>query len=60
MTLMLGGCAAVAVRPEGDLPKALVNIAQRMTVAQYIDNLEQRASLAKYRAARPELVFASH
>jgi ribosome-associated toxin RatA of RatAB toxin-antitoxin module len=49
----------IFVDPEGDLPKALVNIAQRMTVAQYIDNLEQRSALAKYRAARPSVVLAS-
>lgn len=41
------------VDPEGELPKALVNIAQRITVSQYLGNLERRASLPQYRTQRP-------
>lgn len=44
---------SLSVDPEGELPKPLVNIAQRLTIAQYLDNLERRASLAAYRAQPP-------
>lgn len=45
----------ILVDPAGEMPTALVNIAQRITVAQYLGNLENRASLPRYRASRPQL-----
>lgn len=47
------------VDPEGELPKALVNIAQQITVSQYLGNLEKRASLPQYRAQRPDTVLVA-
>lgn len=46
------------VDPEGELPKVLVNIAQQITVSQYLGNLERRAALPQYRAQRPGVLLA--
>lgn len=45
----------ILVDPAGKLPAALVNLAQRITVAQYLSNLESRAALPRYRMTRPRL-----
>lgn len=41
------------VDPEGELPKVLVNLAQQLTIAQYLDNLARRAQEPQYRVKKP-------
>ena len=45
----------ILVDPAREMPTALVNIAQQITVSQYLGNLEDRAALPCYRTTRPQL-----
>lgn len=45
----------ILVDPAGEMPTALVNIAQQVTVSKYLGNLEDRASLPRYRSKRPQV-----
>jgi ribosome-associated toxin RatA of RatAB toxin-antitoxin module len=45
----------ILVDPAGEMPTALVNIAQQVTVSRYLLNLEERAALPRYRSTRPRL-----